>query len=179
MDQDTLFEWEEEDNTSSSPLDPIQQALLDWNEQPITPPTKHENPCINLYGKGPEGKQCGDCEHLIRDHHHGAIYPKCELRKLTRGPGSDHRVRWPTCGKFEQRIEQDGDILVEGQREFLVHVWKRGYWRYYGGWTLADLAKACEEQDLVLIKHIPEDSTYEGIYRKRGETSTKKGNHNA
>ncbi len=63
---------------------------------------KHANPCLRVYGKGPEGKTCKRCQHLFAVEH-GHRYYKCDLRKLTKGPGSDHRVRWPACGRYEER----------------------------------------------------------------------------
>src|SRR5258708_2915674 len=65
----------------------------------------HDNPCLALYGDGPANTQCRACGHLIRDRHHDQTYLKCELRKLTRGAGSDHRASYPACAKFEQKVE--------------------------------------------------------------------------
>jgi hypothetical protein len=62
------------------------------------------NPCVRLYGLGPEGERCKNCTHLFA-RHMGNTYWKCDLRKCTRGPGSDHRVNWPACGKFERKPE--------------------------------------------------------------------------
>lgn len=56
------------------------------------------NPCLALYGKGPEGKRCKECKLCYQ--HHGKYF-KCELRGFTRGPGTDHRANWPACGKFQ------------------------------------------------------------------------------
>ncbi len=50
------------------------------------------NPCVNLYGPGPADKQCKDCSHLIKIGGHARDYIKCDLRKITNGAGSDHRV---------------------------------------------------------------------------------------
>lgn len=76
----------------------------------VAPPDRSniypENPCIALYGPGPEGKQCKDCVHL-HSFKQSATWHKCELRqwKSKRGkyPGGDHRVRWRACAKFEER----------------------------------------------------------------------------
>lgn len=91
MMQETLFDFEEQPQE--------QTQLKDWsgNEMPVSP-----NPCVRLYGVDPQGRKCKDCKHLIRDYYHRVTYIKCELRKLTRGPGSDHRVRWDACKKFEE-----------------------------------------------------------------------------
>ena len=60
---------------------------------------KKPNPCVRTYGLGPLGRSCGDCR-LIRRIELGKIYSKCLLRGDTRGPGTDHLVRWPACSKF-------------------------------------------------------------------------------
>jgi len=60
------------------------------------------NPCVIVFGAGPDGKQCGTCAHFVRGRHHDAVYFKCRLRGLTHGPGTDHRVRWPACVKYEE-----------------------------------------------------------------------------
>ena len=61
-----------------------------------------KNPCIAAYGPDPMGRTCKFCVHL---YHRGNTrnYYKCEFRKETHGPGSDHRVNWPACGKYERR----------------------------------------------------------------------------
>jgi len=63
---------------------------------------KKPNPCISVYGPGPDGARCKTCTHL--DGHPGAgrIYWKCLLRAYSHGPGTDHRVNWPACGKWEE-----------------------------------------------------------------------------
>jgi hypothetical protein len=58
------------------------------------------NPLLALYGPGPEGAICRDCVHLER-HQYGTTFYKCDLRRNTSSPTTDHRVRWPACGKFE------------------------------------------------------------------------------
>jgi hypothetical protein len=63
---------------------------------------KKPNPCISVYGPGPDGARCKTCAHL--DGHPGAgrIYWKCLLRTYSHGPATDHRVNWPACGKYEE-----------------------------------------------------------------------------
>lgn len=34
--------------------------------------------------------------------HTAGTYYKCDLRRVTGGPATDHRTSWPTCAKFEQ-----------------------------------------------------------------------------
>lgn len=70
--------------------------------------TRHENPCRQVYGPGPEDKQCCDCVrlHTISFWSGRTVY-KCDLRKLTRGRGSDHGAKYPTCGRF---VEGQGPV---------------------------------------------------------------------
>jgi len=60
-----------------------------------------ENPCVALYGSGPEGALCKGCHHLRNVDYHGKVYHKCELRKATHGRATDHRPRWPVCARYE------------------------------------------------------------------------------
>jgi hypothetical protein len=71
-------------------------------EKPVKVARDEPNPCIALYGPGPAGQTCQGCQQLAAIAVNKTFY-KCRLRKNTRGPGSDHRMRWPACAKFEQR----------------------------------------------------------------------------
>lgn len=62
-----------------------------------------KNPCIAIYGPDPMGRSCKTCSHLYA-HRHSRVYYKCDFRKDTHGPGSDHRVNWPACGKYERKM---------------------------------------------------------------------------
>ena len=59
------------------------------------------NPML-VFGPGPEGKRCGDFDHL-RDYHYAKHYYKCNEREYSASARTDHRVRWPACAKFEER----------------------------------------------------------------------------
>lgn len=59
------------------------------------------NPCLALYGYGPDGKECRECSHM-RYVQYSKKYWKCDLRENTHGAATDHRRRWPACGRFEQ-----------------------------------------------------------------------------
>jgi hypothetical protein len=48
-------------------------------------------------GHGQQGVTCKHCKHL----YHHLRFLKCDLNKMTRGPGTDWRAGWPACGKFE------------------------------------------------------------------------------
>lgn len=65
--------------------------------------TAKSNPCVVAFGPGPEGRTCGECSHLFARGDTAGRYYKCDLRVITGGPGSDHRVRWPACARFEER----------------------------------------------------------------------------
>jgi len=56
------------------------------------------------FQSGPEGKTCGDCDHLVRVEYAGT-YLKCGLdqARWTRGPGTDLRVRWPACERLTEK----------------------------------------------------------------------------
>lgn len=73
------------------------------------------NPMTGIYGYAPgvsilragetggsvyDGPQCGECVFFLRGR---KSYHKCRKRGITNGPGTDHRVRWPACGLFEER----------------------------------------------------------------------------
>lgn len=86
-------------NSKSTPLQDLGFAN-GWDEQ--TKRHGHVNPCIRLYGVGPEGVKCKTCKHLFA-HTMGKRWYKCDLRNFTHGPGSDHRVNWPACARYEER----------------------------------------------------------------------------
>ena len=62
------------------------------------------NPLIPLYGPGPEGARCGSCSHLFARRYAGTYY-KCDLRRDGSSAATDHRVRWPACGRYEEATE--------------------------------------------------------------------------
>ncbi len=63
------------------------------------------NPCISLYGTGPEKQTCKGCIHLRYPLQYSAKHWKCDLRKLSHGTATDHRVGWPACARYEKRTE--------------------------------------------------------------------------
>lgn len=56
-----------------------------------------------VYGKAGKGVVCGTCVHCIKVNHNAKLYYKCDLSTITRGAGSDWRLKWPGCGKHEVR----------------------------------------------------------------------------
>jgi hypothetical protein len=59
------------------------------------------NPMIKVYGVGPNGAKCKTCKHLTSIRPGQNKYYKCSLRGITHGPGTDHRVNWNACGKYQ------------------------------------------------------------------------------
>lgn len=66
------------------------------------PPAPEPNPVVRLYGPGPEGARCKTCRHLYC-REFANRYWKCPYHGDTRGPGTDHRVNWNACAKYEER----------------------------------------------------------------------------
>jgi hypothetical protein len=63
------------------------------------------NPCIQSYGEGPAGTKCKTCKYLLYKHQTKRYY-KCHFRYITSGPGSDHKINWPACGKYQKALDQ-------------------------------------------------------------------------
>lgn len=66
---------------------------------------KHNrNPCLNMYGNGPEGQTCKGCVHLYATGTRSEKrFLKCKMRgPATGGPGTDHYAGWPACAKYEE-----------------------------------------------------------------------------
>jgi hypothetical protein len=69
--------------------------------EPAAPPVPRErNPMRARVGPGPDGVTCKKCVHLARYHYHDYHYIKCELRGVTNGAGTDHRVSHPACALY-------------------------------------------------------------------------------
>jgi hypothetical protein len=62
-----------------------------------------------LYGPGPEGKTCGECENCIRYSPTDRHYWKCRLYGISGGGSTDWRQKWPACGMFDR---ESGEIPV-------------------------------------------------------------------
>lgn len=70
-----------------------------------TQESRHENHCVRAYGIGTAGVKCKSCRLLLRHRPGRKTYFKCELRKFTRGPGSDHRANWQSCSRYQIKEE--------------------------------------------------------------------------
>lgn len=84
-----------------------QQELFSLSSILALPKKKKVNPCIALYGNGPEGVKCGTCVHLYVKRYANKYY-KCGLR-TSGGLATDHRVNWPACGKYEEAGEEKAE----------------------------------------------------------------------
>jgi hypothetical protein len=65
------------------------------------PYSKEPNPCVRLWGPGPEGKKCKTCD-LLHCRQYGKRYYKCGLRRDSACAATDHRVGWAACAKYEE-----------------------------------------------------------------------------
>ncbi len=86
-------------------IEPPTQAMN--SRRPLTATQKlhrksKTNPMVEVYGAGPDGARCGDCIQFITKHFDKS-YHKCLLRGDSNGPGTDQRVRWQACVKYEAR----------------------------------------------------------------------------
>lgn len=84
----------------------MSQPLTDWFGQPIPETTKKpksSNPCIALLGPGPAGQTCKGCIHLRYPLNVAGRFWKCDIRKVSHGRATDHRVTWHACAKYEKR----------------------------------------------------------------------------
>jgi hypothetical protein len=76
--------------------DQLEKQASTWTPEMV-------NPMVRRYGRDPEKRQCKGCQFLYARPYSKRFY-KCELRgKATSGPGTDHRVRWPACAKYQLR----------------------------------------------------------------------------
>lgn len=60
------------------------------------------NPCVRVFGAGPDGATCKGCALLyIKHNNSNRRYYGCRLRTRTAGPATDHLVGWRACAKYE------------------------------------------------------------------------------
>lgn len=63
----------------------------------------NSNPCVRAFGLKGSGIKCKDCIFLYSHKPSMKKYYKCEKRDFTLGPGSDHRLKWDACSKYQPR----------------------------------------------------------------------------
>jgi hypothetical protein len=76
-----------------------EQALFDAAR--MVAPDRNPNPCISLYGYGPEDKRCKTCD-FIFCHEYRKRFWKCSQRKYSHTAKTDHRLKWDACGKYSE-----------------------------------------------------------------------------
>lgn len=88
-------------------IKPSESSLSAIVSKPVKP-DRNVNPCLALYGSATQGQTCKDCIHLryAIQRNPKARFWKCDLRRLTHGTATDHRVNWQACGRYEQRTEE-------------------------------------------------------------------------
>lgn len=65
-----------------------------------------ENPMVYRLGRGPEGATCRTCRWIVcHESPARKRFYKCRLRGVTSGPGTDHRLKWPACGRYAKEAE--------------------------------------------------------------------------
>jgi hypothetical protein len=62
------------------------------------------NPCVRLWGLGPEGAKCKTCTLLVCRTYGPHRYYKCPLRADSACAATDHRVGWRACAKYEEKV---------------------------------------------------------------------------
>ncbi len=69
---------------------------------PLAPFKKHENPMVRKFGPGVEGTNCKNCTFVYRKGWGNYTWIKCKLRGDSNGQGTDHRLKWQSCSKYEE-----------------------------------------------------------------------------
>ena len=82
-------------------------SLFGWDEPMKPTKRKTGQPKGNAapIGSGPKGETCRTCAHS-RCVRLAKVYHKCALVKATGGPGTDIRLKWAACSRFEKRKEE-------------------------------------------------------------------------
>ena len=78
------------------------KAWVESGSHRVAQPAPTGNPCVSIYGQGKPGQTCKGCDHL-RALIYAKTYYKCDLRQNTHGTKTDHKVRWPSCAKYEKK----------------------------------------------------------------------------
>jgi hypothetical protein len=78
------------------------------------------NPLVAKFGKGADGKTCGGCQHLIVKTW-DKRYFKCRLRGDSNGSATDHRKKWPACGRFCGPEGERSEALLSRSEEGTDH----------------------------------------------------------
>jgi hypothetical protein len=63
------------------------------------------NPAVEVWGAGPVGVTCATCLYLTRMRNNSWTGYKCQKRGISHGAGTDHRLKWQACSKYEKESE--------------------------------------------------------------------------
>lgn len=70
-------------------------------------PPIHPSPMVRKHGLSPGLATCKTCKHLFRKDYRAGAYYKCRLLGNTNGAGTDIRLKWSACGKYEEKEVQE------------------------------------------------------------------------
>lgn len=79
----------------------MQQFEFDLGIEVEAPPT-HPSPMVRRYGLSAEPETCKTCKHLYRKEYQAGAYYKCKLQGNTNGAGTDIRLKWDACRRYEK-----------------------------------------------------------------------------
>lgn len=84
-------------------------SLFGW-DQPMKPAIKAKRGQAKgsaaPIGSGPKGETCKTCQHAYC-RKFAKTYWKCALVKATGGPGSDIRLQWAACSRWQAKQETE------------------------------------------------------------------------
>jgi hypothetical protein len=83
------------------PRNEVHSALAGFDVARIDPRPRRLRDMHDAYGRDPQ-HTCGQCKHLIA-RKFARTYYKCDLTRTTMGPGTDWRLGWEACGRFEAK----------------------------------------------------------------------------
>lgn len=81
-------------------------SLFNWDEPMKLPKAKRGQPKGNAapIGSGPQGETCKTCRHSYAVKF-AKTYHKCRLVRATSGPGTDIRLKWAACSRWEAKLQ--------------------------------------------------------------------------
>ncbi|HEY66251.1 MAG TPA: hypothetical protein G4O02_16995 [Caldilineae bacterium] len=80
----------------------IVSPMVAEKPRPPSSGVKLHRKLLAIYGPGPEGEICANCQHFYRKRY-ANTYFKCALAGDSNSYRTDWRARWPACGHFDKR----------------------------------------------------------------------------
>lgn len=80
----------------------MEQFEFDLDIEEIELPPDHPSPMVRKHGLSSERETCKTCKHLFRKEYRAGAYYKCRLLGDTNGDGTDIRLKWDACGRYEK-----------------------------------------------------------------------------